>query len=358
MREIQPLAERGDAAAQTILAAMYRTGRGVTKNQSKALKWYRRAADQGFAKVLYSLGLMYESGQGVTASESEALRWYRRAADAGDAAAQSNIGLLYYEGRGVAENFGEALLWLRRAAEQGYAVAQYNLGLLYVKDRGIPADHVQAHMWWSLAADQGVAQAATYRDEMARSISPEQITEAQKLALEWRATHNTAKAESAAKAEMDAEAQANRAAEAKRDAKAEKAAEAEKAAQAESAAKASHEKSPAASDAAADFTAGKEAYQRADYEAALNLWRPHAEQGLATAQFGLGVLFAKGQGVAKNASEAVKWYLKRPNRATSRRNITSAIYTAAATGCPRIMPRQSDGTARRPIAVKRSLKRF
>lgn len=39
-------------------------------------------------------------------------------------------------------------------------------------------------------------------------------------------------------------------------------------------------------------------------------WRKTAEQGYATAQYNLGVSYASGQGVIKNAIEAVKWYRK------------------------------------------------
>ena len=52
------------------------------------------------------------------------------------------------------------------------------------------------------------------------------------------------------------------------------------------------------------------AYQRGDYALAAQLLRPLAEQGNATAQFNLGVLYAKGQGVPQDYQEALKWYRK------------------------------------------------
>ncbi len=47
----------------------------------------------------------------------------------------------------------------------------------------------------------------------------------------------------------------------------------------------------------ADFQAGLDAYDRGDYETALNEYRPFADQGYATAQFNLGLMYASGQGV-------------------------------------------------------------
>jgi uncharacterized protein len=50
------------------------------------------------------------------------------------------------------------------------------------------------------------------------------------------------------------------------------------------------------------------AYQRGDYATALRLVRPLAEQGRADAQFGLGLMYHEGQGVASVDREAVKWF--------------------------------------------------
>ena len=51
---------------------------------------------------------------------------------------------------------------------------------------------------------------------------------------------------------------------------------------------------------AADFYAGVNAYRRGDYATALRILRELAEQGNADAQFNLGVMYAKGQGVTQD----------------------------------------------------------
>ena len=48
-----------------------------------------------------SLGWMYENGQGVEKDLEEAVKWYRKAADQGNAYAQYNVGVVYYKGEGV-----------------------------------------------------------------------------------------------------------------------------------------------------------------------------------------------------------------------------------------------------------------
>jgi len=62
--------------------------------------------------------------------------------------------------------------------------------------------------------------------------------------------------------------------------------------------------------AQAGFDEGLAAYKRGDYATALKEWRPLAEAGDATAQFILGGMYAKGQGVPQDYGEAAKWYRK------------------------------------------------
>ena len=56
--------------------------------------------------------------------------------------------------------------------------------------------------------------------------------------------------------------------------------------------------------------AALEAAQKGDYATALSIWRPLAEQGNAAAQFNLGLMYEKGDGVEKDEQEAARWYYK------------------------------------------------
>ena len=62
--------------------------------------------------------------------------------------------------------------------------------------------------------------------------------------------------------------------------------------------------------AAGQFEDAAAAYHRKDYQTAIRLWKPLAEQGDAKAQYNLGVLDAKGRGVPQNYAKAVKWFYK------------------------------------------------
>jgi TPR repeat protein len=58
---------------------------------------------------------------------------------------------------------------------------------------------------------------------------------------------------------------------------------------------------------AGPFEDGVAAYDRKDYAAALWIFRPLAEQGNASAQNNLGVMYAIGNGIPQDYVEAHKW---------------------------------------------------
>jgi uncharacterized protein len=66
------------------------------------------------------------------------------------------------------------------------------------------------------------------------------------------------------------------------------------------------------------------AYERGDYDAALKLLLPEANAGNANAQYAVGVVYANGNGVAKDPVEAVKWYRK-----AAEQGLASAQYNLA-----------------------------
>jgi len=59
---------------------------------------------------------------------------------------------------------------------------------------------------------------------------------------------------------------------------------------------------------AQDLDAGLTAFDAGDYATALQEWRPLAEQGDATAQVNLGLMYENGKGVPQDYTEALRWY--------------------------------------------------
>jgi hypothetical protein len=58
-QETKARAEKGDAVAQFDLGNSFYNGAGVPQDYSEALKWYRKAAEQGYAAGQYNVGMCY-----------------------------------------------------------------------------------------------------------------------------------------------------------------------------------------------------------------------------------------------------------------------------------------------------------
>jgi uncharacterized protein len=111
-----------------------------------------------------------------------AIKEWKPLAEQGDATPQFQLGWLYEQGFGVIQNYETASKWYTRAAEQGYAFAQSALGRLHRDGKGVLQDSGRAYMWFSIAAESWDQDARKMRKELAESMSPSIISNAQKLA--------------------------------------------------------------------------------------------------------------------------------------------------------------------------------
>ena len=152
VQELTPLAWQGDANSRFDLGRMYYRGEGVPQDYKIALKWFKRAAAQGHANARFVLGAMYGTGQGVPQDYKTAMEWYKL------------------------------------AAAQEHADAQYFLGWMYRDAKGMVQNHIYAHMWFNIAASSGsqdtFKKASEQRDNVAKLMSPAEVSKAQKLARE------------------------------------------------------------------------------------------------------------------------------------------------------------------------------
>jgi uncharacterized protein len=78
----KPLAEQGNAEAQTLLGAMYWQGEGVARDHKEAARLYLLAAQQGYARAQYDIGFMYGFGEGIPPQDDvQAYKWIGLAID-------------------------------------------------------------------------------------------------------------------------------------------------------------------------------------------------------------------------------------------------------------------------------------
>ena len=79
----------------------------------------------------------------------------------------------------------------------------------------------------------------------------------------------------------------------------------------------------------AAFETGWYAYTAGDFVMARSEWLPLARDGDARAQFQLGVMYQKGEGVAADATEAARWYglAAEQDHAPSQASLAGLYYT-------------------------------
>ena len=134
-------------------------------------------------------------------------------------------------------------------AEKGFAQAQYNLGVMYEKGNGVKQNHRKAKKWFSLAADQDLAKAVEKLDLLSKEKVENKSQDTPKGLLDNSFNLNSK-----------------------------------------------------------NFQDGLNATNKEDYKTAHQLFLKLAEQGVAKAQYNLGLMYAKGNGVVKDDSKAIKWW--------------------------------------------------
>ena len=72
----------------------YATAQLVGKDLAEAMKWFLKAAEQGYAMAEYQVGSMYLRGEGVAVDYVIGNQWTLKAAGKGVAGAQFNIGAI------------------------------------------------------------------------------------------------------------------------------------------------------------------------------------------------------------------------------------------------------------------------
>ena len=68
-------AQAGDDDAQFYLGALYSAGVGRTRSDQDAFRWFSRATDQGHAHSMLIVAGLYASGRGVTKDSVKAYSW-------------------------------------------------------------------------------------------------------------------------------------------------------------------------------------------------------------------------------------------------------------------------------------------
>ena len=295
---ILELANEEDVFAQTNAAWGYREGYGTAVDHVEAVKWVRKAAEQGFARAQYDLGWMYQYGRGVERSDAKAAEWVLKAAEQGLADVQN---VMYKNGRGVEQYYVKTAGWYLKAAEQGYAEAQCNLGYMYANGTGVEQSYVKAAEWFLKAAEQGDADAQYHLGVMYEDGTG--VEQSDEKAREW---YQKAAEQGLADAQCKLGVMYE---------------DGTGVEQSDEKAREWYLKAAVQGNADAQYNLGRmyknlgRMYEFGDsveqsYEKAREWYQKAAEQGDALAQYNLGCMYRDGRGVEQSYEKAAEWYLK------------------------------------------------
>lgn len=102
-----PLAQAGNAEAAFLAAE--------AGDYTTAMAQWNSLAEAGNPEAQFNLGLMYHSGLGGRINEHEAVRWYKKAAQNGYPKAQEFLAIAYREGWfGLTRDINKANYWLNQ----------------------------------------------------------------------------------------------------------------------------------------------------------------------------------------------------------------------------------------------------
>ena len=141
MERIQKRIEAEDSIAIHNIGSWYRDGKyGLPQDHKKALEFYHRSAELGYAKAYCSIGVAYHKGHGVETDKKKATYYTELAAMGGDAAARDNLGII----EASIGNIDRAVKHFMIAVRSGHSKSLKNIQQLYSDGYATKEDYTKA----------------------------------------------------------------------------------------------------------------------------------------------------------------------------------------------------------------------
>ena len=153
--KLQICANFGDKRCQNQLGIWYEFGLGTEQNFELALKWYEKAAEQGYAAAYGNIGHLYYKGDGVEKDFQKFFKYSSIGADKNHPGCQYYLGFCYLKGIGVEKDYAKAFFLFNKSAEQDYASAFFSLANCFYKGYGVEKSIKQTIHFLTKAAEAG-----------------------------------------------------------------------------------------------------------------------------------------------------------------------------------------------------------
>lgn len=148
--------------AYFFLGELTYNGFGTTKDFNTGLFYTKRSYDLGFSMAAWRLAMSYKKGEGVTRDNQKALEYYKEAepelkirASIDDPIALGILGITYLDGFFEDTDFEKAYEYLSKSAKAGYAYIQPFLAQCYIKGQGVRQNIEEGIKWLTASAQKG-----------------------------------------------------------------------------------------------------------------------------------------------------------------------------------------------------------
>jgi len=181
VRQLERLAEKGDAESQYQLGLLYTLDSRWFMDHIRGYRWFYTAAEQGHSEAQYMVGLAKLNASGTLLDRNGAAQFFQRSAIQGHARAQYQLGVAYLNGTGVRQDKAWGRQWLEQAAWSGHKEASFMLGALFSGGIGGQENTAEAWRWLKRATDLKHPLAATALDKLSARMSGEALAHGKRL---------------------------------------------------------------------------------------------------------------------------------------------------------------------------------
>lgn len=150
MKYYKKAADLGYAAAQ------YNYADGLLQaGDPRCIQWFEKAYENGDADAPFSIALIYKEGKIVPPDNAKVMEYYQKAADKGNKDAMNDLAFAYEEGKLVPKDMGRGIMLMKKAAEAGSGTAANNVSIAYAQGEGVERNMDAALEWAVKAAGLG-----------------------------------------------------------------------------------------------------------------------------------------------------------------------------------------------------------
>lgn len=137
-----------------------------TVDDSLAVPFFLKAANEGVADAYHYLTLVFAFGYGVEVNMQMAINYALEGSKYEEPHCCFFIGSMFYEGDYLAKDYDSAIVYLEKAANGNFAPAHLLLGQYYRYHQTEPRDYKKAYMYFMNARNLGIFEGAYYIGQM------------------------------------------------------------------------------------------------------------------------------------------------------------------------------------------------